>query len=264
LILAVLGIFGGLFFQADQIGRFERLAARDIRARLQGEEAQVRVRATLTDPISGPFGDVHRVRISAEDFSTPGIPLFTEPHLSTRGRIRNLELHLRNFRLGGLRIERLQAHIPECRFDYNLALRRNQMRLSRSGVGTGDVELLQEDLEAFILAKYPEIKRVRVVIADGRAQVSGYGEFIVVATNFEVDAKLEPADGVRLVLTDARITFDGEAADAASREVLLRTLNPVVDLDRDLNLHGAIHLERLILRDGRILASGRTQIPVGR
>lgn len=251
--------FGLIHFGAAEVRRFEADAAREILTKLSGERAEVRVRSTL-----GPealWGDVYRVKISASKFSTEGLPLFTEPKRSTRGILRNLEIELSDFNLRGLHVQSLSATIPDCRFDLGLALKRRQVRLSRSGVGRGSVTIAEADLETFILRKFAEIKQVKVTIDRDKVIVEGYGEFVVFKTNFYVVAKLRPVEGVRLMLTDARILFDGKRPDPESERALLDTLNPVIDLDKDLKLYGAVQIERLELRNGLLRAFGATRIP---
>jgi hypothetical protein len=257
-----LGLLGLLFYAgASQLHAFEKHAANEIKSKLSGGHATVQVRAKLSGNLNNLFGDMSSVSIVASNYSTPGLPLFTEPERSHRGRIGMLHLDLTDFTLGALRIQSLQANIPDCRFDLPLAMRHRTIRLSQSGTGTGSVQILQADLEAFILRKYVEIKQASVKIANGRVHVDGYGEFIIVKTNFSVDAKLHIVDGSRLELTDADIRFDGQPADEAARTVLLKTLNPVVDLDRDLALHGAIQMQDLKLENGLLTATGATRIP---
>lgn len=257
--LAALGLAFGL--GAREVRRFERLAAEDIAATLSGDSKKVSVKSELNGIIGGALGDLKRVTIRARTFSTAGLPLFTEPGLAANGKVRELRIELDDFVLGNLRVEHLEATIPECRFDYNLAVRKKKIRLSRSGTGVGRVRLLEKDLEAFILKKYREIKRVSVRIEKDRAFVSGYGEFLVIQTEFDVIARLTPVDGSKLMLTDAKVFFGERFTDQAVRDIVVQTLNPVVDLDKDLNLHGAIRVEGLTLQNGVLEAWGRTKIP---
>ena len=257
--LAALGLVFGL--GAREVKRFERLAAEDIASTLEGTSKNVRVKSELNGFIGGALGDLKRVTISARSFSTPGLPLFTEPDLAASGKVRELRIELDDFVLGNLRVEHLEATIPDCRFDYNLAVRKRKIRLSRSGTGIGRVKLLERDLEAFILKKFREIKRVSVKIEKDRAFVSGYGEFLVIHTDFDVIARLAPVDGTKLMLTDAKVFFGERLGDQAVRDIVVQTLNPVVDLDKDLNLYGAIQVEGLSLQNGVLEAWGQTKIP---
>lgn len=241
--------------------RFERAAAAEIRSKLTGESPKVNVKVELNG-IASLWGDLRSATISASAFATEGLPLFTEPERRRSGKLGTLRLRLSDFTLAGLRVESLSADIPGCRYDFGLVVSRRVFRLSRSGVGTGTVVLLEKDLEAFILKKYREIKRVTVKIDKDKVFVDGYGEFLIAKTNFQVIASLEPIDGTKLSLTNARIYFDWRRADEPARKVLLDTLNPVVDLQRDLGLYDAVTVEGLRLRDGKLTAWGSTRIPV--
>lgn len=252
--LLALGLLFGL--GAREVRRFEDLAAREIGSKLEGADKRVSVKTKIGGP-----ADLHRVSIEASRFSTPGLPLFTEPDFSRKGRIRELRIRLDDFVLGGLRVEHLEAAIPECRFDWDLALSKKMIRLSQSGEGTGRVRLREKDLEAWILRKFHEVKRVELRLDRDRVWVKGFGEFVIVQTEFEVIARLVPVEGSKLVLADAKVFFDGLIADEAVKELVLQTLNPVVDLDGDLGLHGAIAMEGVSMQNGTLEAWGKTRIP---
>lgn len=245
---------------AAETRHLEQLAATDIKSKLEGPRAKVDVR-TRAVGLKALSGHLKRVMISASDFTAPGLPLFTEPELSQSGRIDDLRIELRNFALGALGIAELSSSIPDCRYDLGLAINHGKIRLSKSGLGTGSVTVTAGALEPFILHKYREIKSVHVEIGNGHVRVSGYGEFLIIHTQFEVEATISPVEGTKLYLTDAQITFDGKPADPLSKKALLDTLNPVVDLNKDLRLYGAIEVEKVSLDKGVLRADGTTSIP---
>jgi hypothetical protein len=105
------------------------------------------------------------------------------------------------------------------------------------------------------------VKSAEVRIDRDKLYIEGHAELLLLSTDFTVIARLEPAEGSRLNLAHARVLFDGTPADAALEKVLLDILNPVVDLDRDLGLSGAMKVEKVRLRDGVLRASGATTIP---
>lgn len=244
-----------------QIRSFENTAARDISALLQGENRKVSVKTKPAGVLGPVFGDVAWAKIVAKDFSTDGLPLFVEPGRSQAGNLRELQLSLQNFALGGLQIESLEAKIPQCKFDLGLALSKRKIRLSKSGTGTGRVVVTQAALEPWIVKSVPEIKRVNVVLDKGYALVTGYGEFLIAKTDFYVLAKLTVKNGVEIHLTDAKVMLGWQTADEFSRKALLDALNPVVDLTKGLGLQDAFFLESIELKGGKMIASGRTKIP---
>jgi hypothetical protein len=258
ILLGLLGL--GLFGAANsEVRRFERAASLDFAGMLQGEGKRVEVRAKVGP--EGIFGDVHAVHIRADHFAIDGLPLFTEPNRSTKGHVRSLRLELEDFVLAGLSVRRLRAEIPDCRFDFSLALRRRQMRISRSGVGTGEVEIGEKDLERYVLVKHPEIKRCQLRIDRDKILVDGFVQTPLIASEFFLVARLEPAEGTKLVLAYPRLLLGGQPASEAMRTVLLKALNPVIDLDRDLKLFGAVQVQRLVLRDGTLRAVGAVRLP---
>ena len=241
---------------------FESLAARDIKSKLRGDHAVVSVHTAPHGLFGHLNGDLSKVTISAKQFSTDGIPLFTEPNRSTAGKAKRVDIDLQDFTMGALRIDSLEASIPDCRYDFPLAKRKGQIRLSRSGTGTGSVSILAPDLEKFILAKFHEIKRVSVHLDNGRVRVEGNGEFIVLKANFLVDARLVPINGTQLSLADAIISLDGQPATPTAAQALLQTLNPIVDLNKDLHLYSAINVAKIDMAGDKLIASGATTIPV--
>ena len=259
-ILAGLGL--AFHFGSAEVRRFERAAADEIKSKLEGSSPTVQVQVKPTGIVGGAWGDLFQVDIQASDFSTKGLPLFTEPDRSKMGRIKTLNIILRDFDLANLHIQQLDASIPDCRYDFRFAVNQKKMRLSQSGLGTGAVQLSSKDLEHFILKKYREIKSVHVSLRKDKAFVDGYGEFLFVKTRFSVIAALEPVDGTKFCLTSAYIFFGDERADPFASKALLDVLNPVVDLNKDLKLFDAIKIVTIKLDNETLTASGRTQIPV--
>lgn len=253
----------GLLFHvgSGEVRRFERLAAADIAAKLSGPAKEVTVRTKFSSLLGAAQGRLSKVVLKATQFTTDGLPLHTEPFRSQSGSIGSLEIELANFELTGLPVRKLTASIPDCRFDLGLARREGKVRLSKSGVGVGWVQVEERALEAFILTKFREIKKVSVKLEKEYVFVKGRGEFLLFDSEFEVIARFAVEEGVRFLLADAKIWFDGLSTDAASRKILLDTLNPVVDLDEDLKLLGAISVERFSLHDGLLEAWGRAKIP---
>jgi len=245
-----------------EVAVFERHAAADIAAQLQGEHKRVQVKTQFELPFSPLFADIKRGTIAASHFETNGLPLFTDPERPRTGRVRNLEIILHDFTLKGLRIESLRSSIPECRFDRDLALKKRQIRLSKSGIGQGEVRILEQDLARYIPTKVKEIKECLVKLDRGKVWVEGYGEFLIAKTRFLVVADLQIEDGVRLNLTNARVVLDWQMADDLSRKALLDAMNPVVDLQKDLGLLDAFLLESVTCQGGALIAKGQTKIPI--
>ncbi|MCW5939566.1 MAG: hypothetical protein KF884_01440 [Fimbriimonadaceae bacterium] len=259
-LVALIGLGIGFGLAAREQDIVERALARDVHSKLSGDSRRVEVE-TQPDGLGAAFGLLRSATIRASEFTVEALPLFVEPERSKKGRIGKLILELQDFRLRGLMVKSLRSEIPGCRFDFAAALSRESFRLSRSGVGTGVVKVAEADLAEFIVRKFPEIKRATVKIDKGFAWVEGYGEFLVVSTEFAVIARLRPIDGTKLELAEAKVYLDWRRAEPAAAQVLLDTLNPVVDLNADLGLFDALKIEGVKLDKGVIEAWGKTKIP---
>ncbi|CAN5654629.1 hypothetical protein BH11ARM2_BH11ARM2_37250 [soil metagenome] len=254
----LLGIFGGFIAGAAITADFERAAARELQATL-GKGANVKIRTRASFGIVQ--GEFVAVRIEASGFSAKGLPLFTEPERSHAGKIDRLELNLHDFMLRGLTVSKLEATIPHCRYDRALALGKKRFRLSESGEGPGRVEVEGKELAAFALRKYKEVTELHFDLRDDRCTVDGVAQILFVKAPFHAEGRLRSPDGSKIELTDAMISFGGKAASPSASDGILKALNPVVDLDRDLALHGAMRIESISLRDQRLIVGGKARIP---
>lgn len=256
-IVAGLGIAGGLL-GSQEVRSFERAAARDIGMRLEGDGKQVGVKVKLAALFDG---SLTKATLSASNFSVKGLPLFTEPERTTRGKIGTLEIRLKNFELRSLHVEELTADIANCRYDFGLALREKKVRLSRSGTGPGYVRLTAESLRSFLLKKYHEIKRIEIELANDKVYVSGHGDFLLASADFYVSASLSIRNGSQLYLTDAWVFLNGVPVRDGSDRALLQALNPVMDINEDLSLFDAIKMERIRSRNDLLEIWGTARIP---
>jgi hypothetical protein len=261
LFLAAIGLFGILFgVGASEVRRFENAAARDISSRLKGEQMQVKVRTKL-DPFQALGGRIKSATITASHFTTDGLPLFTEPERWRRGRLDELKIQLSDFELSGLQVSKLEARIPNCRFDWGLAQRKGKIRLTQSGTGTGLVEVSRSGLLEFMKVRHPTIRNVKMELADGQIHLTGTGRFMTFEADVEIESRLESPDGYTLHLTDAHILVNGQQANPVARQTILKLLNPVLDLNQHLKLFRALKFDRVEILPDRIRASGVAQIP---
>ena len=261
MFLAAIGLFGILFgVGASEVRRFENAAARDISSRLAGGHKTVKVRTKL-DPFQALGGRIKSATISASQFSTDGLPLFTEPERSKRGRLDELKIHLSDFELSGLKVAKLEARIPNCRFDWALAQRRGAIRLTQSGIGAGSVEVSQAGLSEFMKVRHPTIRNVQMELTSGRIHLKGTGRFMTFEADVEITSRLESPDGYTLHLSDAEIVVNGQAANPIAKQTILKLLNPVLDLNRHLKLFGALKFDQVEILPDHIRASGIAHIP---
>lgn len=261
MFLVAIGLAGLLFgVGSSEVRRFENAAGKDISGRLQGEAKQVKVRTKL-DPFQAMGGRFKSATITASQFTTEGLPLFTQPEGSTRGRLDELKINLSDFHLTGLRVKKLEARITGCRFDFGLAQRKGQIRLTKSGEGLGSVEVEQDALRDYILKRFPSISKLSVKLEEGQATFEGTGRFVTFVADFRVTGQFFSPDGNRIELKDAKVFVGDQEGNPVITKAVLDLLNPVLDLDRDLLLYGAIRVKDLKVGQGILVASGVAKIP---
>lgn len=250
---------GGL---ADsKIADFQRSASRDIAAVLDGPAKRVSVRVKVDGLFTLPTGALASVRLQASKFSVSGIPLFCDASRGKTAKIGALNLELSDFVLRGLRIEKLTASIPGCEYDLDVAKRDKIVRLAKSGAGPGAATVRESDLAAFLLHKYRDFETVQVRLKSDHAFVKGRGKFGLFQSDFYVIAKLAPRDPRKIDLSEATVFLDGSLVDPAASRALLDSVNPVVDLDEDLGLHGAFDVAKIEVVEGEMRLVGQARIP---
>jgi hypothetical protein len=210
------------------------------------------------------FGDLDTVTISASRFSCPRLPLYLEPDRSRAGKIRSLHIDLRDFQEAGLEIASLTADIPDCRFDFTAIVRRREFALTGSGVGTCRVRIAAGALAAFAMKKFPQLSDVSVRIDKDRLFVDGSARLLLLSASFSVIAGLRVVDGRRLVVDSPTVFIDGHGTDPQTVRSLTEALSPLVDLDKDLGLCGAVDVQGMTLRDGVLEAWGTATLPANR
>ncbi len=245
---------------AATVRNFEHAAARDLASKLDGDRKVVKLDVTYPGILSPGLGEVGTATIHASHFRCEGLPLFTEPKRSHKGSIEWLKLDLQDFYLRDLRCERFSAAIPKCRFDFALAASKRKIRLSKSGLGEGSVQIKVQDLAPYILKKYAEIKRVSVTVDGNWVRVQGYGQFLVLNATFDVKAHIG-TNGGQLLLTDCIVRIDDKVPDADSEKALIDTLNPVIDFAKDLDLYDAVDAQKVWIEGDSIFVTGKVKIP---
>jgi len=254
---AALGLL--FHFGAKEVRRFEHLAAADLASHLQGENKAVEVRVKLG---SFRLGHLKEAQIDANGFKTPSLPLWTEPWRSKEGRIDTLVVRLRDFEIGDLPVQSLDIELKNCRWDVAYAIKEGKIRLSRSGTGTFTAVVNQQAIGSYISRRYPFVKVHRFAIDFYKVAFEGNILTPLGTADFAMAAHVELWKSQGLSLVPAYLFLGGRRIDPNQEPTFKRLLNPVIDLDRDFRLNGALTIHRLKLNKGELHLSGAVTIPV--
>ena len=121
----------------------------------------------------------------------------------------------------------------------------------------------ERGLQAFIARKYPRLMRdVRVRIAADRVTISGNLSLFTGASPFSASGTLLPRADRYVDLVDPTVEIDGKPLDPTAAQNLLKTINPVLDSERDLHLGGFFRLSRVEIGPGVLSIKGTASIPL--
>jgi hypothetical protein len=174
--------------------------------------------------------------------------------------MRRLQIRLSDFVIRDLPVRELTCNIPNNRFALGL-LREGKVRLTRSGEGTGSVTIDEDGLEQYILARFTAAQAIVIRLEKYKLIAKGTAMIAMLKRDFEIICDLEIAEKRRLVIANPITFIEGRRIRDGSDSALLRAFNPVLDLDRDLGLHGAFDMETIRISDGLAEIKGRARIP---
>ncbi len=254
-----IALFGLAFFTGLLTGRAQHAAARDLHRALPGAPIQVTVESRGVFGMA--VGQAYRVSITGSDFSAARLPFQLERGGGILASARHLELDLHNIVLADLPVQSLRADVPFVKVDGVRALFSGHLTLREAQAGTGVAVLTPEGLAAFLSKKRPELQNIRVRLTRGEATVAARTSIFVGLTDVEARAKVAIADGRYLNAVNATVMMNGKPLAPALAERLLGSLNPIIDVERDLRLSDWLYVTDAEIGDGTLTVRARVTIP---
>ncbi|GIV15476.1 MAG: hypothetical protein KatS3mg022_0911 [Armatimonadota bacterium] len=242
--------------------RLERSAERQILQQLGGiGQVQVHIQ-----PRWGALGVLlaraETIRVHASGFHTAQMPFFTEaPVRAWQGKADRVQIVLEDFYLGGLPVRHMEATIPGVSLDSREAALRLRIRLFSAGWGNGWVTLDEESLNEFIKRRLPEVRSPHVRVTPSEVRITGQLVVLLTPWQFEVTGGVGVREGRQVVVENVQVRVEGEDLPSAVVQKIVDTLNPVLDVQRDLRLGGAFVVERVEQGNGFVKLIGRATVP---
>lgn len=214
----------------------------------------------------GIFGifrsDLYAVTINADGLKSERLPFEAYPRSGWKGSIRHLRLHLTNLTLKGLPIDRFDADIPFVKFDIRHAIYHDRILIRRAGFGPASARISTDGLRLFILAKYSKtLSDITVKIEDGKVIIRGKANVLGSSLDITATGELLPREGRYLDLRKPEITLNGKPLSETSTESILKNLNPILDLERDVNLGRYFILSSVEIDTNAIVIHGTATVP---
>lgn len=124
------------------------------------------------------------------------------------------------------------------------------------------MSVAEDAISAFALRMHPMLRSLTVRVDKDKIFVDGFGRILFLDLPFSVIAGLGIVGGRRLILLFPHVFLGDRAAGPDVVQAVVQTLTPLIDLDKDLGLHGALDLVGMRLRDGVLEAWGTATVPV--
>jgi hypothetical protein len=258
---AALGVLTLALFHVTLTEHFRHVTERQVRQAF-GAKGDVRVDIQADAPFGLLWGGVRKVDIYCTGQDVTTLPFTHIAGRSWVGTVRHLALHLRDFRLNGHAISRLDSEVPNVRFDIGSALWHSRLVVRDAGVGRATVGLSASDLGLFLNSKFSSIVSDGVVhfdppglMIDARSGIFG------APTPLRIYGGLSPRAGRYVDVVDPRLDVDGKSMPQPFVLGLARRLNPVLDIEQDLHLGDYLYVETVRVGDQFVDVDGSVTVP---
>lgn len=237
----------------------ERALLNDVRRHVTSGELHVRVRPGGTIGLLG--GVAASATIEGEGTTFEHMPYALQDGGGIRSEIQRLHIRLKDATFRRVRIDRFEATLPMVRFDGGAVLVDSRIILRTAGEGTAEAVIGTENLVRFLQQRVAGLEVSRAELRNGLATIEGVFRFLGSAKRFFARGGIRVEEGRSLELADLVFRLDEAEPPAPMRELALRQLSPLMDIERDLGLGDAIVLTSAEIGEGIVRVRGRFRLP---
>lgn len=249
-------------------GSLETRARHDARRQVVGafhNTGNIWVHLEPRGPLGLEVSDLYSVDVYGNHVVSDRIPFTVSPKPGWKGSIRHLRLHLSDFTLAGLPIRELSADIPYATYDIGHAIYKGHLVLRGTGTGPAKVRIGEEGLRAFVYKKFGKtLSDVKIAFGnDQRVTLIARSTLLFQSSALlSVTGDLVVRDHRYLDLEHPLMLMNGKPLSALFVASLLKTINPVLDTYRDLNLNDFFTMDHVNITEDVIVISGEVKLPV--
>lgn len=256
-----LGFFGLTVLHGGLEERMQHDATRQVREAFQ-QTGRVRTVAHPRGLFGAYVNDLWAVDIYGDHLRCERLPFYIYRRGGWKGSIRHLRLHLTDFTLAGLTVERFEADVPFVKYDLGHAFYKGRLVFRGAERGEAKVEISAGNLRSFLMNKFKTIlSDVEVWVQNRKPYLSGRIRLLGSIFPFTATGTLIVREGRTLELTDALVRLNGSVVDKATTEGILKLVNPVLDLRNDLKMDSFLSLTAVEIGERLLTVRGRVTIP---
>lgn len=256
---SAIALLGLALFAGFATHRAEHAIVHDLRSTLHG--GTLRADVHPHGLLGLTIGRVDSVRVTGSGMSADDVPfrIFRGPGL--RANTARLEFDLQDFTLHGTTVRRFTASFPAVSLDAGRAFFDERIILRKAGEGTASAEVAPAALTGFIEKKYPTLKQVEVEMHAGLVTVRGATSVLGAMQQIEATGRLVVRDGRYLDVAEPTVKLNGRLATPAFADNIAKSINPVVDFDKDLGLGRILAAETVEIGEGYAVVRGKAHVP---
>jgi hypothetical protein len=146
------------------------------------------------------------------------------------GRAETVELSIRRFTLGTLKISAADFLLRDVQYDLNALKKQSQMRIVRCGAATMKLQLSAADLTPLVTSRLTEVSNPNLQLRDNQIVFSGERPIVGFVAPFQLTGTVAGA-GDALSLNDVKFTVSGLPVPPALVKTQVGNLNPVYRFD---------------------------------
>ncbi len=239
--------------------RAERAIVHDLNRSVKGGEIHARVKPRGFYGLLVGQGDV--VSVTGQGFATEGFPFKVKRGDGLRAHVRHLKFDFQDFLLRGSQVKRFTAEIPSVNLDIFRAFFDDRIIVRTAGEGTAEAVVDEKGLADFVTRKYPQLSDVAVKLIDGKILVGGSMSLLGAKTRVDAVSDLVVREGRYVDAVNMSIALNNKEAAPFMRDTIVNSLNPVLDLEKDLGLGAYFHATAIEIGKGTLTMRGRAMVP---
>lgn len=257
---AATAVLGLLMFTGFLHYRAERAIVHDVSRMAQGGTFGATVNGRGLFGLA--VGQADTVFVSGHGFRGEGFPFTVQRGDGFRAYVRRLNIDFTDFTLRGIPVRRFTVDVPGTSIDAGRAFFDQRVVMRTAGEGMAEATVGPEALAAIFARKYPQYKNVRIALRTGFVDVSAEVSALGALLKLESSSRVGLEGGRYVVLIESTIKLNGKEALPQFVQTLHKSVNPVVDIDKDLGLGGTFYAKELEVGDGFLKVRGAARVPV--
>ncbi len=180
---------------------------------------------------------------------------------SIRAKVDLLKLDFTDITLRGVPVKLFHAEIPDVSLDLVRAMVDKRILIKSAGEGIARATVDQHGLEIFIAKKFPQITNPKVQLLDGRVRLQGKLSGFGPPSDIDAIGKLQIDEGKFANLVDTTILLNNKPVVGPFAQAMLKMVNPVIDVDKDLGLDGTFYAVSVEIANGIATVYGKVTVP---